>query len=545
MGGYNMTDKLKYLMAGTDDFREIIQGRGIYVDKTNFLAKLILTKAKVWFLSRPRRFGKSLTVSTLQTLFSGNRELFKGLAIESNLDDELFAPRPVIRLDMSRIDTSEGLSIFKKSLINLLNQIAKELDVTVDPNSYSSDILQQIIIQSAMNSGQRVAILIDEYDAPFVAYMDSPDLDNLRKSMRVFYNTLKSMNTYISFIFVTGITKAAHMGLLSVFNTYTDISSNPDYGAMLGFTQEELEYYFADHIELTADSLKMTKNDLLEKMKAYYNGFCFDGVTRLYNPFSTMQFFIRSDFGLYWFKTGTPSILTKIMRNNQLNVEDIRGTIVTKDFADDPGEYQESDPESFLYQSGYLSLRPGPNENSYTLEYPNREVLEAMSRLLVSSYLGRKSFGDIFIKLQASLADRNASDLINEFNKFLANVPYDYYNKATYKQELTSTNKSKIDYIEFFYHSLLFTLLYATSIEVLAESHGSIGRRDIVICHKGIIWVIVLKVKKEEGEKEGKLLENAIEQINENRYAKAYDNPVCLAIVIDNNNRSISSWKSF
>ncbi|MDR1873207.1 MAG: AAA family ATPase, partial [Deltaproteobacteria bacterium] len=287
-----MEDELKGLASGVQTFEQIIEKKSVYVDKTAFIDKMLSNDNKVWFLARPRRFGKSLTVSTLEDLFSGRKELFKGLYIASQLKKARFAPRPVIRLDMSEIPT-DSVESFKAALGRNTVKIAKKLGVTVDPTVTPGEILEDTIKIAAKEAKRPVAVLIDEYDAPFVAFMDSlpEEREQFRKAMHDYYSIFKSTDKHVSFVFVTGIIKSAHVGLLSAFNSYNDISINPEYGAICGFTQGELERYFGHHLKRTAKRLKMTETELLEKTRDFYYGFCFDGVTRVYNPFSTLLFF--------------------------------------------------------------------------------------------------------------------------------------------------------------------------------------------------------------------------------------------------------------
>jgi hypothetical protein len=285
-------DEIPYLGTGVQTFSEFINEKMIYVDKTAYLSRMLVRKNKVLFLSRPRRFGKTLTVSTLESLLSGERELFKGLFVERYLDDKRFAPRPVIRLNMATLVLGKGVEGVESSLGRLTARIANNLGVTVNPDDSPNDMIRDLITNAAKQSGQRVAILIDEYDAPFVGFMNQPQdkMDALRETMRSYYATIKEYDKFISFIFVTGITKFAHIGLLSSFNTYIDISTAPEYGAILGFTHEELGHYYKEHIEQTAIALGMSEQQLSKKMEEYYNGFCFDGKTKVYNPFSTQLF---------------------------------------------------------------------------------------------------------------------------------------------------------------------------------------------------------------------------------------------------------------
>jgi hypothetical protein len=354
---------------------------------------------------------------------------------------------------------------------------------------------------------------------------------------------MKALDKYISFIFVTGITKAAHLGLLSTFNSYSDISTDPRYGALCGFTQVELKNYFPHHLRRTAKTLKLTEAELLIKVEDYYNGFCFDGINRVYNPFSTLRFFDVQEFKKYWFQTGTPSILTELFKNKQLTLDDFREQTVSKDFADDPGDLIESNPLSFLYQTGYLSLRPGPSEDQFLLDYPNREVLEAMSNLLVVSFLGDSLSSDIYSEIKEALTNRKASSLIEELNLFLSNLPYDDFNEARIKTNRRS-NKSGLDYGEFLYRSSLFSIFYGAGLRVATEIHGSLGRKDLVVEMGKWAWVLEFKVRRKE-ESETDALKETREQIIKKRYAAAYRNPICLGLVINDEKRAITLWEYF
>jgi hypothetical protein len=262
------------------------------VDKTAYLARLIEDRTKTWFLARPRRFGKSLTVSALKSIFSGEKELFKGLAVEKRLGEERFAPRPVIHLDLSDTVISRDLESFEESLRDLTVGAANQLKVVVRQNKPPSTVLSDLITETYSKYKSEVVILIDEYDFTVTGLLDEQDkADSARKILREYYLKLKSKENYIYLTFVTGITKYARGGLYSAFNSPTDISLELAYGTVVGFTQDELERYYSKELDDVANTRNVTKEKILEEMKHYYNGFCFDGQTFVYNPFSTLQFF--------------------------------------------------------------------------------------------------------------------------------------------------------------------------------------------------------------------------------------------------------------
>jgi hypothetical protein len=294
------------LPTGIHSFGKLIKRGAIYVDKTAYLARMLEDGPTTWFLARPRRFGKSLIVSTFESIFLGEKELFKGLAIENELDGEKFAPRPVIHLDMSDLEMSVGPKIFRDVLIRTILDLAKTLGIELQPIDSAPYLFSSLIKACCRKYDRKIAVLIDEYDAPVTKLLKKPDeAEEVREMLRDFYVTLKANDKYISFAFVTGITKYVKGGLYSAFNNPVDISLNPKYGALTGFSHEEIKKNFGTYIKQTADYQKMKEEDLLEEMKRYYNGFCFDAKTLVYNPYSTLCFFDRQEFKNFWFNTGT------------------------------------------------------------------------------------------------------------------------------------------------------------------------------------------------------------------------------------------------
>jgi hypothetical protein len=302
---------------------------------------------------------------------------------------------------------------------------------------------------------------------------------------------------------------------------------------------------------------------LLERMKEYYDGFCFDGKTSVYNPFSTMQFLYQQEFKNYWFLSGTSSHLVKFLRDNRLTVEEFRGLSVDKDFAEDPGELDSTDPMGFLYQAGYLSLKSaGGTDGGFILDYPNREVHESMSRLLVRSFLGgearRKRVSDDF---QKALASGDVKAAVLELKTFLASVPYDDYFKA--KTKSSNEKLSEIDYGEGLYRSCLHSLFLGVKLgtepevygrpgrsgmDVQAEVHGSLGRADLVIKVDGRVWVLELKVYKYKGvgpsadAKAIEMAEVALAQILEKGYGERYKAAFYLGLSINTAKRALGAW---
>jgi hypothetical protein len=300
------------LGSGTQTFEHFFKSEMIYVDKTMFLAKMIGSPTKTWFLSRPRRFGKSLTVSTFKSIFLRKKnKLFEGLAIFDRLTDKKFAPRPVIHLDMSSLTMSDGLDNFIISLKEAIVRQAKnqglELSKELPPNVMFNQLIEDCYY---LKKKKRLAVLIDEYDTPVTDLLDSPtELEKVRKVLLEFYRQLKVCDKFLSFFYVTWITNTVLGGLYSAFNNPTDISMDTDYGAMTGFTQEEIERYYARELTDAAKARNVSKETLLIDLKEYYGSYRFDGETPVYNPVSTQLFLLHKKFDNFWFHTGTPEQL--------------------------------------------------------------------------------------------------------------------------------------------------------------------------------------------------------------------------------------------
>ena len=534
--------KLPKLPIGIQTFEKIRSEGYIYVDKTEYLVNLI-DNGVVYFLSRPRRFGKSLTVSTLEALFSGKRELFKGLYAEEFFDRPGYKAHPVVRLDMSRVTTDMDFNVLRSSLYAQVQGNAERLEVSLPASTLPpspADAFDSLMTKAADKYGAAVVVLVDEYDKPILDNMhDLEKAEAAREILRNFYVRIKAADRHVRFVFITGISKFSKMGVFSAMNNLVDISMNDRYAAMLGYTEKELLTNFDGYIEETAAKLGKTKDGLVTEMRDYYDGFSFDGKTMLYNPFSTLNFFNDPVFKNYWFESGTPSFIARYMKDRNLTVEQFRGFEVSRDFASFPGEIENSTAAGFLYQSGYLSLRPGIIDD-YSLDYPNHEVLSAMSALLTRNLLGAESSVSSGALMKRFLMELDAEGVVEEFNHLLAAVPYDDYAAAA--KAAVSLGGLKIGPREWLYRSTLLSFLYGIGLDVEAETHTSKGRADMTVKFRGRVWVMELKVAK-KGEDVGKLADAALLQIIEKGYADRFDDAVSLGLAIDDERRSIGEYR--
>jgi hypothetical protein len=312
----------------------------------------------------------------------------------------------------------------------------------------------------------------------------------------------------------------------------------PEFAEMCGYTEEEIVKYFPDYLEETANHMKITPEELIAKMRYYYNGFCFDRYTnsRLYNPFSTLLFFKEKEFYNYWIDTGRSKLIADYMKDKNLTVEQFRNFPVSNDFSKSPGDVDETPPHGFLYQCGYLTLRPGISE-ALSLDYPNTEVLNSMSALVAQNIMPEKVH-IVQKELFTALFYNDVEKIVEVFNSLLASIPYDDFSKAA--QQSISDNDYEFKPQEWLYRSTILAFLRGCGVVVTGEMHTNKGRSDIVILPKGKTWIIELKVAYKNQSPAQKAKE-AMEQIIEKNYAKPYPGAFCVAMAVDDEKREITA----
>jgi hypothetical protein len=485
----------------------MIKGNNIYVDKTGYLAQMLGRGKKAWLLNRPRGFGKSLTVSTFEAIFSGKKELFRGLEIENRLEEPFFSPRPFIYLDMSEIGSVRGLKRFESALRGMLSTIAKSHGVEVSNSLDPEVVFSSLIKECHKKYDRRVAILIDEYDTPVTNLLENTDeMKKVSESLQLLYRQLKSNDEYISLVFVTVITKIVLGDLFGGFNNAMDISIDRKYGALTGFTHEEILRYYPHQISAVAASLKMSENKLLSKMKKYYDGFCFDGKTFVYNPYSILCFFQKKEFRNFWFTDYSPTHLITFLKKKYVNIEQFRNYFIPEDNIHSSHESAFDNLAVYLFQLGYLSLRPYDSDIVYLLDYPNVEVRESLARRILANYFNSKPEAKTSQEnIEKAFLYRNPTLLINELNKIFAAIPYEY-NKERRNIEYYGSDED-------FLCSQIFLVFYAFSVNFKAEKHENLGRTDFVVRAGKHIWVIEVKVSHNDASPNNK---NEYEELTDN-----------------------------
>ena len=509
---------MKKLPIGKQVFKTVIEDGFIYVDKTKFLVELAESGIAT-FLSRPRRFGKSMTVNTFKELFKGSRELFKDTYAYNNWNWE--KKSPVIKLDMSVV-TSINRDEFYRSLMAVILSSARENGIKTLHEDKIPHIAFRELIENLALRENPVVVLIDEYDAPILDALGKDSLPEIKELLRSFYKVLKEQEEKIRFVFITGISKFSKVGVFSTLNNLKDITLNPRYGAITGYTKEEIEFYFAENIENSCQILSVGKEEFWRELKHYYNGYSWDGKQFVYNPFSILLFFDDNTFLPYWMDSGSPSFMSHYAEEIHLNLDDLEGKSVDRDFLSYK-DIDETSPESFLTQAGYLTIKECDEDGDYILDFPNYEVRHAFNSLILKSQYKVASNDLLLIKKnikKALLAD-NTEALIKQFKAIYSSIPSVYY----------SGNKN-----EYFFTSMLLMFLTAAGYDVFPEKYGNGGRMDLVFYWKQKrVYIIELKM-----DSAGK----ALKQIKEKDYCGQFTNfkTILIGLKIDSRKKNIVDW---
>ncbi len=518
---------------GLQWFPDFIKRGAIYVDKTEYVYKMAHSNAKNFFLSRPRRFGKSLLVSTLEAYFSGRRELFKGLAIDS-LEKE-WVEYPVIHLDLSSGKYYE-LARLHGTISNMLRHEEEKWNIANVEDPYNYDArLSNLILAAYKQTGREVVVLIDEYDAPMLDSIAKPDLqDQIRDRIRNLFSPLKAQAQYLRFVFLTGISKFSQLSVFSELNNLNILTFDPEYEGCCGITEEELLTQLKPDIEWLSEASglygrkKMDYDETVAALKRMYDGYHFsDRMTDIYNPWSLFYAFEKGKIGNYWFSTGTPSSLINLMRVKQFNMPELEGFEADLDRFDAPTE-RISDPVPVLFQSGYLTLKDyNPDSENYILGFPNEEVYKGFGTSLYqyycADYIGsRNQMNNAYQYMR--LKKITFEQFLEAVRKWYAGIPY----------SITSQNQN-----EQFYQSLFYSLMVGVGADVHAEEQTSDGRMDISLKMQDAIYILEFKYDK--------TTEEAMEQICRKDYAVRFaadPRPVyAVALNIDARRRTIDSYE--
>jgi len=483
---------MKKLPIGLSTLADIIQEDYLYIDKTK-LALDLINEGRYYFLSRPRRFGKSLFLDTLRTIFEGRKELFKGLHIYERYE---FVKYPVIRISFNdgRFSTKEGL---QSKIFNILKENQRALGVVCVEDHDTSFCFRELIIKTYEKYNQKVVILIDEYDKPILDNIEDPEVaKKVRDGLVNFYSVIKGSDEFLRFAFLTGVSKFTKTSIFSGLNNIVDITLQKKFGDICGYSQNDIETSFAPYLE----SVDM------QKLKSWYNGYNFLG-SSMYNPFDILQFIANEfEYKNYWFETGTPTFLMKLIAKNNYFLPSLSNLKVDEKLLNS-FDIENLDLEVILYQSGYLTIDTVETTIFETLQYnlkiPNKEVKQSLNDYIIDYMFKDKHAIDKKTNVYKSLLQGDMQSFKSSLISIFASIPYNHY------------TKNNIQIYEGFYASVIYVYLQSLGLTIIGEDVTNEGRIDLTILMDQAIYILEFKI-------EGK--GNALVQIKENNYASKYLN---------------------
>ena len=516
-----------YYPIGIQTFSEIRTKGFLYVDKTNYVYD-VCHPGKFVFLSRPRRFGKSLLASTFHAYFSGRKELFKGLAIEKRETEWKQYPVLHFSLASAKRGTVEDLD----SLLHYqLHAAEEEYDIKSNDNLNVTIRFRRLVEDIYKKTDKQVVVLIDEYDAPLLTVLhDRERLEPLRSELQSFYSPLKDLDQYLRFVFVTGISKFSQLSIFSQLNNLNNIPMLPQYASICGITEQELTDNFQEGIAELGKANNMTAQEVLAKLKLKYDGYLFSrNAEGVYNPFSLLSAMNNKDFSNYWFSTGIPTFLVNMMKKFHTDLTQIDGSEAASEEFDAPTEDMQSILPLF-YQSGYLTIKDyDPVVNMYRLGYPNEEVKVGLMRTLVPYYVTKNVnlTNNTAAKMYLALRKDDMDTCLALARAFFASIPYQ---EGTLKDAPTS---------EGHFTAMLYVMFSFLNQYVYSQVRTAKGRMDILIKTSSTIYVMELKL---DGS-----VDDALRQIDDKGYAIPYETDgrriVKVGIRFSSLERTITEWK--
>lgn len=513
---------MKRLPIGIQTFSELIHKNYVYVDKTDIIHEIILG-GKYYFISRPRRFGKSLLVSTLEDIFNGRRDLFKGLAIDSLPYD--WKKYPVIMISFADIPSTDP-EVLKKGVKNYLQHIAQRYDVTLNKEHTPEEMLRGLVIELAKTA--QVVILIDEYDYSILRHVHDPaSAYAIREVLKNIYGVIKGLDRYLHFVLLTGVSKFSQTSVFSGLNNLNDITLDRKFNTLLGYTHDEIITYFDTYLIEAARHNNCSVEQLLVRITEWYDGYVFSAdkeAIKLYNPYSVLLFLSKQVFSNYWFATGTPTFLINLFKKYNYEVQDFEDAQAT---AAELGafEVENISLKVLLFQTGYLTIR-GYNQTTgvYSLTYPNKETVDSLFEYIFASMTNKS--GTILSTIAAGLlhafGECDFEKIRALLTQFFASVPYTI----------------KIDQ-EKYYQTIFYVLLKVIGADIIVEQPTNIGRIDAIIQTKDTCFVIEMKIND--------TADVAIKQIRTRKYYQAYEllgkKIILMGIKFDTELNNISEFK--
>jgi hypothetical protein len=486
---------MKNLPIGIQTLTEIRALNCVYVDKTQLVHQLA-TMGKYYFFSRPRRFGKSLLISTLNELYSGNKAVFEGLWIHDKWDWSKTSPV----LHFSFDDMSYKQIGLEAAIVQELKRWARHHKIRLETTDYKSQFKE--LLEKLSKKRGRVTLLIDEYDKPIIDFLEKDEIETCRFNrnvLREFYGVIKNADKELEIVFITGISKFAKVSLFSHLNNLSDITLSEPYAALTGYTQAELEFYFEEHLQACQERLNISREELLKHMKTWYNGYSWDGITQVYNPFGTLNFLFNKTFANHWFSTGSPDFLIKKMRS--LTYYNVENSVVNNRILD-KYDIDNLTLIPLLFQTGYLTVKSkDPMTGDMVLDYPNREVRESMYDFLlddVSQNPQRVHTGMTIADINKAFIAKDLTKVQTILNSLLADLPDEAHLKQT----------------EGLFHGLIHLVFSYMGMFINSEVHSSQGHADAVVQTLTDVYIFEFKFNKTAQE--------GIDQIKKQDYAGKY-----------------------
>ncbi|MDR2545107.1 MAG: ATP-binding protein [Methanobrevibacter sp.] len=499
-----MEKELQELPISVQSFRKLRNNNYLYVDKTKDIFN-IAKNEKSYFFSRPRRFGKSLLISTLENLFLGNKELFKELYIYDEWNwEEIY---PVIRIDLGERSHETGEEL-KRSLNIFLSKIAKENNIEIEYEDYA-DKFGELIEGLFKKYNKKVVVLIDEYDKPILDNISYPDVQGaMKKILHDFYQILKSQDDNLRFVFITGVSRFVGTSIFSGLNSPDDLTLNNKFSTICGYTQSELEHYFKLYMDVLAEEVSLSVNELLMGIKEWYNGYSWDGENFVYNPQSILSLFNNMFFNNYWFKTGTPTFLLELLKT-KTDLNRILNQVRAGSEISDSYNPENIPIVPLMFQSGYLTINKKEIidlEPKYILNVPNKEVKSSLVKYLLNIYMDYplNDVDSLRNRMRTNFLNKDSENLNDNLREMIANIPYHLH-----------LDKEK------YYHSIFLLWLNLLVFEIDGEIATDKGRMDAVLIIDNDAILIEIKFGKNENKIDA-LIDEALIQIKSKKYYEKY-----------------------
>ncbi len=478
-----MHSELKKLPIGVQSFEQLIREGAVYVDKTKNIYEILKPGFGAYFLSRPRRFGKSLLVSTLEAIFKNKRHLFKGLWLDSS--DYAWEEFPVIKIDMSSVSKKTNVTL-NQALKEAVNDNALREGITLEDKE-PERMFQLLIHALAKKYNQQVVILIDEYDDPILKHINDPEMAGKnREVLQDFYKIMKSESGSLRFVFLTGVSKFAKTSIFSGLNNLLNISMSEKYATLLGYTQEELESYFSEYISELAESHSLSVDEILNKIKFWYNGYRFSKAeNKVYNPFSSLLLFETKEFVNHWFVTGTPTFLIELIKRSSVDLQSFEDLIEIPEYKLKVYDVESLPLIPVLFDAGYLTLVKQSlmgNDIIYGLSYPNYEVKNSLVSGLLNEF-SEKDSGSIsseLLQISRSIINNDLEKFFSLLKSYFASIPYDLIPKKELNEK--------------YFQLIFYLLMRVTSFRVNTEDRTNLGRIDLMLETDTSIYLFELKV---------------------------------------------------